>query len=106
MDPLVDLRKHHEELLKVSKEALEKDRRRKDAFEGLIRHPGWREYQMLLATMIQARADEILAPAGSAEKAMLLEFVKGSMNGLILARDLPSLIVESTPAAQLEDDAA
>lgn len=104
MDPLADVKKRHEELLKASKEAMALDRRRRDSFEGLVNHPGWKEYQLLLGLMIQARADEILAPAGSMEKAIILEFIKGSMNGLIMARDLPGLIIENVPAAKLEDE--
>lgn len=102
VDPTADLRKHHEKLLKDSRDAMFKDRQRKEAFEGLVRHPGWPILQELLNAMINARGEVVLGPAGSVEGAMALEFIKGAMNGLILARDLPSLIVENTP--QQKDD--
>lgn len=104
MDPLDDVRKKHEELLKVSREALRVDRQRKDAFEGMVKTPGWKEFQNLLNTMINDRGMSVLSPAGSMEGAVALEFVKGTMNGLILARDLPSLIIDATPATKIEDD--
>lgn len=104
MDPLADINKRHEELLKSSREANTQDRKRKDAFEGMVKTPGWKLYQELLNTMVEQRGMVILSPAGSADAAVALEFVKGSMNGLILARDLPSLIIDATPATNLEDD--
>lgn len=108
MEPVVDLtgdlRKRHEELLRESRDALFKDRQRKDAFEGLLRHPGWPMFQELLNSMIGIRAEQILGPAGSIEGAISLEFVKGAMNGLILARDLPGLIVDNTPPQKDDDE--
>lgn len=104
MDQIYDADKAREEFVKASREALTKDRQRRDAFEGLLKHTGWGVFQELMNSMIEQRAQQILAPAGSVDGAMLLEHVKGTMNGLILARDLPSLIVNAVPAPQLEDD--
>lgn len=104
MDPTAEVQKVHEELLKASREALRQDRILKDGLEGLVKHPGWKVFQDLLHKMIDARGMVVLMPAGNADGAIGLEFVKGTMNGLILARDLPSLIIDAVPAATLEDD--
>lgn len=104
VDPLADVKAKHELLVKESKEALREDRARKDAFEGMVKTPGWKMFQQLLNKMIEDRGMVILAPAGTSDAAVALEFVKGSMNGLLLARDLPSLIIDATPATEIEDD--
>lgn len=104
MDPTDEVQKVHEQLLKTSREALREDRVLKDGLEGLVKHPGWKVYLGLLEKMINARGMVILMPAGNADAAIALEFVKGAMNGLILARDLPGLIIDAVPAATLKDD--
>jgi len=104
VDPSADSKRQHEELLKTSREAMAQDRKRRDAFEGLLKHPGWKEFQELLNLMIGERSAELLSPAGSVDKMIALEFVKGTMNGLILARDLPKIIIDNVPAATVEDE--
>src|SRR3989304_4342396 len=104
VDPSADFKKLQEELLKSSREALALDRKRRDAFEGMVKHPGWKEFQELLGLMIEERSAELLSPAGSVDRMIALEFVKGTMNGLILARDLPKIIIDNVPAATKEDE--
>lgn len=87
------------ELLKTGRAADKLDRERAEAFSGLVSHPAWPLYQELLNVMIQARSVDLLVPAGGSDGAFILEFVKGSMNGLILARDLPSIMI-----AQMKPD--
>lgn len=64
-----------------------------ELFEAGIKTSFWQAYIEMLGVMIEARGAEILAPAGSVDGALALEHVKGAMNGLILARDLPSLTI-------------
>lgn len=108
MEPVVDLTgdiaKRQEELIKASKDALRIDRARKEAFESLVKHPGWKLYQELLNTMANDRGMILLSPAGSMDAAVAMEFIKGSMNGLILARDLPMLVISDVPTKPAEGD--
>lgn len=104
--PSDELTKQYDELLRASREALVKDRQRADAFASLLKHPGWKLYVELLGSLIQDRGSLILAPAGSVDGAVFLEHVKGTMNGLILARDLLPAIIQSTPATKQDDDDA
>jgi hypothetical protein len=97
-----------EDLLKTGRFADKIDKERAEAFETLIRTPGWALYIDLISTFIQARADEVLAPAGSVEGAIRLEYIKGAMSGLIMARDLPSTIIAAmkpaVPATDGDDE--
>jgi hypothetical protein len=88
-----------EELTKTSRAARKIDRERAELFAVLLRHPAWLLYIELLEAQIQARADIILTPAGSIEGAIVLEYVKGAMSGLILARDMPSTIIADMKSA-------
>lgn len=73
---------------------------------GLLRNPGFVRFCELLNKMTDARGAEVLSPAGSVDGAMRLEHVKGTMNGLILARDLASAIVQSNRAEKDSSDDA
>jgi hypothetical protein len=84
---------HIEEILKQSKLLDRTDKDRATSMEGLLAHPAWKVYVELLQTLIEARGMEILVPAGSVDGAFAQEHVKGAMCGLILARDMPSVIV-------------
>jgi hypothetical protein len=92
-------------LIKASKEALRIDRARKEAFEALVKHPAWKMYQDLLNNMANDRGSLLLRPAGSVDMAIGMEFVKGTMNGLLLARDLPMLVISDVPAKTSAEDA-
>lgn len=93
-----------DELQKVSREARKIDRERADLFTVLLRHPAWLAYVELLDSQIQARADIVLAPSGSVDGAIVQEYVKGAMSGLILARDLPSTIIADMKSATSSGD--
>jgi hypothetical protein len=97
-----------EDLLKTSRLANKIDKGRAELFEQLVKSPAWEAYVEILSSRIQMFADMVLAPAGSADNAIGLEFVKGAMSGLIIARDLPSVIVmamkPAVPATDGEDE--
>jgi hypothetical protein len=88
-----------EELQKQARLADTIDKERADLFQGLVNHPGWVVYQELLNIRVQMYADAIMAPAGSVDGAIALEWVKGAMSGVILARDLPSVTINAMQPA-------
>jgi hypothetical protein len=81
------------ELLRDARLANRIDKDRAELFEGMIKSKAWQEYIALLDAKIQGMADVILAPANTQNGLIALEYVKGAMSGLILARDLPKLTV-------------
>lgn len=104
----MDRQPHIEDLLKDGR-ALDKiDRDRAELFEPMVKTPGWLAYVEVLNSMIEQRGTEILGPAGSVDGAMRLEYIKGAMFGLLLARDLPSVTIQqmsaSRPATELPDE--
>ncbi len=57
-------------------------------------------------------ADEVLRPARSVDGMVTLEYVKGTMSGLVIARDIPSVTIagkdqlRTKPVnAEIDDDA-
>ena len=106
MDP--QFKKQLDDLLVTGRAAEKIDRNRAEAFELFSKNESWKLYTELLNSKIQLFADAMLTPAGSVDGAVALEFVKGAMSGLIMARDLPSVIVgamkASVPAAGGDDE--
>lgn len=86
-----------EDLLREARKASRIDRERIEQFEGLIRSPGWSTYLQVLEAKIQMLADEVLSPAKSVDGMVGLEYVKGAMSGLIMARDIPSVTIAAKP---------
>lgn len=97
-----------DELLREGRKADKVDAERAEHFRLLMKHPGWDVYQDLLNSRIQAYADAVMAPAKSVDGAIALEWIKGAMSGLILARDLPSVTIAgletAVPATDGDDD--
>lgn len=95
------------DLLKEARAADKIDTERAEKFQGLLAHPGWSIYQDLLNARIQLFADAVMGPAGSVDGAIALEWIKGAMSGVILARDLPSVTIAAmqtaVPATDGED---
>lgn len=89
----VDQRQLIEGLLREARKAARIDRERIELFEAMVRTPGWLAYVALLEAKIQMLADQVLAPSGSVDGMVGLEFVKGAMSGLIIARDVPSVTI-------------
>lgn len=82
-----------EQLLKDSRSADKVDRERIELFEMLVRSPGWLAYISILEAKLQMLADQVLSPAGSVDGLVTLEYVKGTMSGLVIARDIPSVTI-------------
>jgi hypothetical protein len=82
-----------QELLRNARSADKIDRERAEMFGAMIRSAAWHEYCDLINARLQAMADDIIKPSGSVDALVALEYVKGAMSGLILARDLPSVTI-------------
>lgn len=91
VDPFPSLPEH---LKKASRAADRKDRDRAELFAALVASPGWKAYEELLNSIIEAQGLRVLDPAGSVDGAVRGEYEKGTMRGLIMARDLPALTIE------------
>lgn len=92
-----------EELLKASKKANKEDKELADLLSMLLKSKAWEAYEKLLASRIQSYSDYVLRPAASVDRAMALEYVKGAMSGLIMAQQLPSVIVEAMKPSTGDD---
>lgn len=62
-----------------------------DAMKELLRFEPFKVYTEALNRMIGYRSEELMEPLAGFDAALRQEWVKGAMNGLILARDLPSI---------------
>lgn len=96
-----------ESLLKEGRRADVEDKEFAEAMQGLMKAPGWPLYEAKLTQMIEARGEQIMSPAGSVDGAIALEHVKGTMMGLLLARNLPAVTIAAmknlTPAKDNDD---
>jgi hypothetical protein len=99
-----------EELLRDARRATKIDLERVELFEALVRTPGWLAYVEILEAKLQMFADQILAPAQSIDGMVMLEYVKGAMSGLVIARDIPSVTIaakdqlRTQPVTEMDDD--
>jgi hypothetical protein len=105
-----ELQERISELLRHSREADRIDRDRADEFGRMVRSAAWKLFVELLDLRIQSCADVVTQPSGGVEGAWKLEYIKGAMYGLLLARDLPANIIAnmkaSLPPEEDEDDQA
>lgn len=95
-----------EELLKNARAANKVDKDRKELFEGMIKSKAWQAYVELLNMKLQMLSDDLLSPAGSIDRLISQEYIKGAMSGVVIARDIPAVTIaamaEITSAS--EDD--
>lgn len=82
-----------EELQRNSRAADREDKERAQLFRGMVNSPAWKLFIELLEAKLQLHADIMLQPALSMEGMIAREYIKGAMSGLVLARDLPSVII-------------
>lgn len=81
---------------KTTDQTVRFDRQRAKIFEDMTAHAGWKLYITLLNSHISACGEELVSSnERSVDDLVALQRVKGTMKGLIFARDL----VESTIAA-------
>jgi hypothetical protein len=94
----------HVELLKQSREAAKEDRENAALFEVLVASQGWKAYVAMLERSMQARADKILQPSKSIDGCIDLEYEKGALSGLVIARDLPSVTIAAAKELRPTED--
>lgn len=96
-----------QQLLDASRKANREDRELAQAMERMCATEEWRLFvTKLLNSRLQIFSDTLLQPAGGVDGMVRCEFVKGAMFGLTLARDLPSISIESLatlPGGQYDD---
>lgn len=99
-----------EELLRLSREQGRQDRELLSLFETLPRNAAFQAYIGLLNTLLGSKTGEVIAASGGVDGVIRAEYVKGSMFGMILARDLVPTIIAQMKQGQLaegdEDDDA
>lgn len=93
-----------ENLIKDARAANKVDRERAELFTALLKTEGWKSYVELLNVKIQALSESILAPAGSVDGMVGLEYVKGAMSGLLVARDLPGVTITAMEQLRPQED--
>jgi hypothetical protein len=93
-----------EDLKKAGLDAQRVDKERAELLNGLMKHKGWQIYWELLNNLVNSRAQKVLAPGLSVDGMVALEFEKGAMSGLIMARDLPSVIVQVMNTSEAPSD--
>jgi hypothetical protein len=91
--PDINGKAHFDKLLEDSRIYDKVDRDRAEIFERMVRTPAWLLFVELVNDIIETRGAELLSPAGSIDGVLAGEHLKGSMSGLIMARDLPSVII-------------
>lgn len=98
------------ELAKQWRAAQKIDTERAEVLGALARHPGWTVFVELINSKLEADGMALLSPLGSMDDIPKSEHLKGTMYGLVLARDLPQFIVESmkaqdsSPTEETEDE--
>lgn len=92
------------DLLSEARAADKEDFERAELFAVLIKVPGWEKYIQLIDRRIQLLADAILEPAGGLDGVISFEFIKGTMRGLLIARDITSVTIAAVE--QLRRDRA
>lgn len=101
-NPLID------DFLKESKKNAAVDRRRAEIWEVMLKTAAFQEYLAVLNVIIESLGAQLLTAAKSVDDCIVAEGTKGTMRGLILARDLPSISIAqhkaSVPATEDEED--
>lgn len=79
-----------------ARKARKEDRDRAELFSVMVNTPAWKAYVALLNVKIQECGDIVMIPLETLDKALGMENVKGTMKGLLLARDLPSVVIATS----------
>ena len=94
------------EMEKAAREAAREDREKIEACQALLRNPHFLLFMKMLNNVIDGLGVEVLEPAKTMDDCVALEGVKGTMRGLIRARDLAHATVAGAGKGILgeEDD--
>lgn len=91
------LARTRDEIQKESRKLTKEDLERVEDFKALVKMPGWNAYQSLLNNQIQSLMMGVLEPT---ENAAASEHKKGTVYGLIKARDLLTVIIAAAEEAR------
>lgn len=92
--------------VKVELRKQKEDKERIGRLQGLLKSPGWSDFQDLMNVHINERAKRIFEPLLSDNLTLLQEHNKGAIYGLIWARDLPSVMITIADEARKSSDPA
>lgn len=90
-----------DELLKQAREADREDKHAAELFEVMVKTEAWQVYSAMLTRKIEAQGAIVLEPAAGVDRAVALEYEKGTMRGLLIAQGLPQHTIQATK--QLSD---
>lgn len=82
-----------DEQLKAAKAAQKKDDELKEACQALRNYEPWKVYRAHLNRIVEQNASNLMQPLQSMDAVLLEQYIKGTMNGLILARDHVDVIL-------------
>src|SRR5262245_33839858 len=85
-----------EELLKLSRRARREDVALGEAMQRLVQNADFQTYlEKVIGSRVQSFGDTLMEPSGSQDGLVRMEYIKGTLCGLCLARDLPRVIIAS-----------
>jgi hypothetical protein len=94
-----------EEIARRDKEQARFDRERVELWEEMVRTQAWKLYSDTLGRMIEEKASGLLSPLGEAGNAAAVqEYEKGTVRGMLLARNLPELTIANKPQTSSQDE--
>lgn len=91
------------ELKKLALAANRADKERADALATLIVHPSWSIYAELVNAMAQTKGESLLRSIRP-DEVLGQEYDKGTVNGLLAAIALPSVIITAMRTVSTEGD--
>lgn len=89
----------HEELQRSARMADKEDKEFTEQCAVLMKNPAFQSYMALLNRRIETLGLVVLEPANGMDNAVALEYIKGTMRGLIIARDLPAVTMQAMKAS-------
>ena len=92
-----------DDLQRFAREAEKEDKEYREACEALSKFPPWLVYRNALNRRIETLGMSVLSPLDSVLGVTKAEYDKGTMYGLILARDLVEVSVQEMNAARQTD---
>jgi hypothetical protein len=95
-----------EDLRKEFREAEQRSRDLVDACRWLARNPQFALYMAHLQERAQTLGSELLAPLETRDAVLPQEYKKGTINGLLLAATLPSVIMQVDDEARQAQSSA
>jgi len=91
-------------LVRDARKADREDTERAEQFVQMLKSEAWALYRALLEQKIQECSDLLMTPAGSQDGLVKLAESAAMMRGLIVAKDLPNLIIATAPRTSAEED--